>query len=200
MEESAAPKMIGRATFRLILYIVIYSIISIVANWLIGDFARKTFGLDLSLYSVYLNVGLLLLFGYLAISCIAEIAYWNAKMRYPHSTAFALKSVVRIIGIGALAAALAGGIAGGIAGVALGGFLGIVVGYASQNVLGQALAGLFILITRPFQIGDVIGVAGEEGTVEGIGMLFTVIRKADGTVTLIPNGLLVNNKIYRKPK
>jgi small-conductance mechanosensitive channel len=49
-------------------------------------------------------------------------------------------------------AAIAGGVAGGAAGVALGGFIGLVVGFASQQVLGQAVAGLFLLIARPFKI------------------------------------------------
>jgi len=45
-------------------------------------------------------------------------------------------------------------IAGGAAGVALGGFIGMVIGFASQQVLGQAISGLFILISRPFKISD----------------------------------------------
>ena len=38
------------------------------------------------------------------------------------------------------------------------------LGFASQQVLGQALAGLFLLLSRPFRIKDHISVTGEEGT------------------------------------
>jgi len=104
------------------------------------------------------------------------------------------------VGIGALAAAIAGGVAGGAAGVALGGFLGIVVGFASQQVLGQAIAGLFLLIARPFKIGDKVVIAGEDGVVEDVATLFTIVNKADGVKVLIPNSAIIGGKIYLKPK
>jgi small conductance mechanosensitive channel len=94
---------------------------------------------------------------------------------------------VKIIGVGALVAAIAGGVAGGAAGVALGGFIGLVVGFASQQVLGQAIAGLFILITRPLKIGDKVVLGGDEGIVEDVSTLFTTIVKPDGVKVLIPN-------------
>jgi hypothetical protein len=71
-------------------------------------------------------------------------------------------------------------VAGGAAGVALGGFIGLVVGFASQQVLGQAIAGLFILITRPLKIGDKVVLGGDEGIVEDVSTLFTAIVKPDG--------------------
>ncbi|MEM4745024.1 MAG: mechanosensitive ion channel, partial [Ignisphaera sp.] len=110
------------------------------------------------------------------------------------------RNVVRIIGVGAMVAAIAGGVAGGVAGVALGGFLGMVIGFASQQVLGQAVAGLFVLISRPFRIGDEVIVAGEEGIVDDVSTMFTVIKKSDGSRVLIPNTMIISGKIYIKPK
>lgn len=101
-----------------------------------------------------------------------------------------------IVGIGALLAGIAGGVAGGASGVALGGFLGIVIGFASQQVLGQAIAGLFLLIARPFKIGDYVVIAGEQGTVEDISAMFTIVRKDDGSIALVPSGMIVGSKIY----
>jgi len=71
-----------------------------------------------------------------------------------------------MVSIGAMVAAIAGG-----AGVALGGFLGMVVGFASQQVLGRAIAGPFLLMARPFKIGD--------GVVDDAVTLFTRVVKAD---------------------
>jgi small conductance mechanosensitive channel len=47
-------------------------------------------------------------------------------------------------------AALAGAVSGGAAAAALGGFIGLVKGFATQQVLGQAVAGTFLLLARPF--------------------------------------------------
>jgi len=47
--------------------------------------------------------------------------------------------------------------------VILGSFLGMVMGFASQQVLGRAIAGLFLLIARPFKVGDDVVIAGEDG-------------------------------------
>jgi small-conductance mechanosensitive channel len=76
----------------------------------------------------------------------------------------------------------------------------MVVGFASQQVLGQAIAGLFLLIARPFKIGDAVVIAGEDGVVDDVATLFTRVVKADGVVALIPNNAIIGGKIYLKPK
>lgn len=147
-------------------------------------------------YSTYIVIGLSLFFGYMILKSFSEIIYWSMRLRYPHSTSAAVRSITRLLGMGALAAAIAGGAAGGAAGVALGGFIGMVVGFATQQVLGQAIAGLFVLIARPVKIGDRVTAAGETGTVQDISTLFTTIEKDDGTTALIPNNMLIGSKIY----
>ena len=61
------------------------------------------------------------------------------------------------------------------------------------------MAGLFLLLSRPFRIKDHISVTGEEGTVEEITTLFTYVLKSDGTVAIIPNNTVFGNKIYLFP-
>ena len=84
--------------------------------------------------------------------------------------------------------------------MALGGFIGMVIGFSFQQVLGQTIAGLFLLIARPFKIGDSVIVAGEEGVVEVVTTLFTTIAKADGTKALIPSNTIIGGKIILKPR
>lgn len=139
-----------------------------------------------------------LVFGYLIVSAIAVFFYWSMRARYDHPTSAAVKSLVRILGVGALLASIAGGVAGGAAGVALGAFIGLVIGFASQQVMGQAISGMFLLLTRPFRIGDKAVLAGEEGVVEEISTLFTTIAKEDGTRVLIPNSSIIGAKIQLK--
>ncbi len=151
-------------------------------------------------YQVYVNVGLTLAFGYLIIVAFADTIYHFMRIKYTHDVARAFRNVFLIIGIGALITAIAGSIGGGLAGVSVGGFLGIVIGFATQQVMGQAVAGIFLLVARPFKISDHVNLLGEEGIVEDVSVLFTVIKKMDNTTTvLIPNNTILGNKIYVLP-
>ncbi|MEM2928600.1 MAG: mechanosensitive ion channel [Nitrososphaerota archaeon] len=184
---------------KIVFYIVLYVVIAAVVQWLFTSFLLQ-YGINIADYMAYVQILLAIAFGYLIVSGVATFFYWSMRAKYDHSTAAAIRNIVKIIGIGALVAAIAGGVAGGAAGVALGGFIGIVIGFASQQVLGQAVSGLFLLISRPFRIGDVVSLAGEDGIVDDVATLFTIVIKADGTKVLIPNNSIIGNKIYLKPK
>jgi len=196
--REAAAKASG-AVVKVVVYIVLYIIVAALARWFIRDFL-PTLKIDVTEYEVYVQILLAIAFGYLIVSGISQVFYWTLRPKYGHPTAAAVRNVVKLIGIGALAAAIAGAVAGGAAGVALGGFLGIVIGFATQQVLGQAVAGLFILLARPFKINDVVVVAGEEGVVEDISSLFTIVRKPDNVEVLIPNNAVIGGKIYIKQR
>lgn len=202
-EKTEAAKKAASSLATLIVWIVIYIIVAAVINSVLPQVLQKIFdykGLVLDPYGAYINIALALLFGYLIVRSFANFMYWSMRVRYPHQTAAAIRSIMMIVGIGALLAAIAGGVAGGAAGVALGGFLGIVIGFASQQVLGQAVAGLFLLLARPFRIGDYVSIAGEQGTVEDITALFTMVRKDDGTLVLIPSSAIIGGKVYHLKK
>lgn len=183
----------------LVMYIVLYVVVSALVRYVIS-MLLPGFGITIAEYEVYIQILLALAFGYLIVSAVARLFYWSTIGRYGHSTAAAIRNVVRIVGVGAMVAAIAGGVAGGAAGVALGGFLGMVVGFASQQVLGQAISGLFLLIARPFRIGDAVVIAGEDGIVDDVSTLFTKVSKADGVKVLIPNNAIIGGKVYLKPK
>ena len=75
----------------------------------------------------------------------------------------------------------------------------MVIGFAAQQTLSQALSGLFLLLIRPIKIGDKVTVAGETGVVEDISTMFTIVRREDGTRALIPNNSILGGKIYIHP-
>jgi len=184
-----------RSLTRLIVYIIIYAAVMAAFQWLEINIVPA-----LRSYSVYINVGLTLVFGYLIIVAFADTIYHFMRIKYTHDVAKAFRNVFLLIGVGALITAIAGAVGGGLAGVSVGGFLGIVIGFATQQVMGQAVAGLFLLISRPFKITDHVNLVGEEGIVEDISILFTVIKKMDNTTTvLIPNNMILGNKIYVLP-
>jgi len=195
MSQENIPSKIRSAMVSLVLWIALYIVVSALIFTALPSYIPGFKGL-FEPYSSYVGIGLALAFGYMIVRSVSNLVYWMLRLRHPHSTAAAVRSIFTILGIGALAAGIAGGAAGGAAGVALGGFIGMVVGFATQQVLGQAVAGLFVLLVRPVRIGDYVAVAGEQGVVEDITTLFTMIRKDDGTLALIPNNQLVGSKIY----
>ncbi len=197
--EVNIPKEVSKATVKVVIYIILYVVVAAVVQYIFTGLL-PSFKLKVAEYVVYAQILLAIAFGYIIIMGISNVVYWITRAKYDHPAAAAIRNVTRIVGIGALAAAIAGGVAGGAAGVALGGFLGIVVGFAVQQVLGQAVAGLFLLIARPFKIGDKAVLAGEDGVVEDIAALFTTVSKADGSKVLIPNNIIIGSKIYLKPK
>lgn len=72
---------------------------------------------------------------------------------------------------------------------------GVAIGFAFRDVLQNLLAGILILLTRPFRIGDQISQGGQEGTVEDIWVRATVLRTYDNRRILIPNASLFTDKI-----
>ncbi len=75
--------------------------------------------------------------------------------------------------------------------------------FALQDLLKNLVAGVYLLMERPFRIGDEISVAGYVGAVEDIHMRVTTLRTEGGEQVLIPNGILfssavTNNSAYRR--
>ena len=75
------------------------------------------------------------------------------------------------------------------------GVSGVAVGFAFRDILQNFLAGILILITEPFVIGDQIVFNDFEGTVEEIQTRATMIRTYDGTRIVIPNAELFTNSV-----
>jgi small conductance mechanosensitive channel len=180
-------KKISSSLLRVFFYVVLYVVVAAVLQWFFTAYLVG-FGIILVDYLGYVQVLTAVGLGYLIVNSLATFFYWSMRMKHDHPTSAAVRNIVKIIGV-----------AGGAAGVALGGFIGLVVGFASQQVLGQAIAGLFILITRPLKIGDKVVLGGDEGIVEDVSTLFTTIVKPDGVKVLIPNNSILGAKIYMKP-
>ncbi|MGC8584921.1 MAG: mechanosensitive ion channel domain-containing protein [Thermoplasmata archaeon] len=184
---------------KFIIWIALFIIVSALMQWIVNILLPK-FNIDIQNYILYINVTLTLIFGYFLISSFANIMYAFMKRKYAEDVAKPIRNVFMIIGFGALLTVIAGEVGGGLAGVSVGGFLGIVIGYATQQTLGQAVAGLFIMFSRALKHGELVTLTGDTGIVTDIGILFTEIVKDDNTKVLIPNNSLLGNKIYKIPK
>jgi small conductance mechanosensitive channel len=61
------------------------------------------------------------------------------------------------------------------------------IALALQGVLGNLAAGLTIIFTKPFRVGEYISIAGEEGLVEDVSLFSTTLRHSDLSSIVIPN-------------
>src|SRR4051812_5153821 len=68
---------------------------------------------------------------------------------------------------------------------------GIAIGVAWGGLLANFAAGAFLVVLRPFRVGDVVNAGGITGTVDEIGLFGTTINTPDNVRTIIGN-----NKIF----
>jgi small conductance mechanosensitive channel len=73
--------------------------------------------------------------------------------------------------------------------------VGIAIGAAWSGLLANLAAGVFLLILRPFKVGDLISAGGMLGTVEEIGLFVTRISTLDNVQTFISNGKVFSDTI-----
>ena len=76
------------------------------------------------------------------------------------------------------------------------GVAGAGVALAMQGVLANLVAGLTILLTRPFRVGDYISIAKEEGEVLDIRLSTTTLGHADLSRVVIPNRKIVGEILH----
>ncbi|CVK16632.1 small conductance mechanosensitive channel [Apibacter mensalis] len=72
---------------------------------------------------------------------------------------------------------------------------GLAVGMAMKDNLGNFAGGVMILFNKPIKIGDHILAQNQEGVVQSIGILYTVLTTSDNKTIYIPNGPLSTGSI-----
>jgi small-conductance mechanosensitive channel len=80
------------------------------------------------------------------------------------------------------------------------GFLALALSLAFQDILKNFIAGLFMLLERPFRLGDEITVDNHTGIVENIEMRATTLRTNEGEQVLIPNALVYTGTIINRTR
>ena len=78
----------------------------------------------------------------------------------------------------------------------------VAIGLAFQDILRNVLAGIWLLIERPFRLGDNIAVLDQSGTVDNITLRTTTLKTGDGRLAILPNlsafsNPVVNTSTYR---
>lgn len=76
------------------------------------------------------------------------------------------------------------------------GVAGAGVALAMQGVMSNLAAGLTIIFTRPFRVGEYIAIVGEEGQVQAIDLFSTTLGHADLSRVVIPNRKIVGEILH----
>jgi small conductance mechanosensitive channel len=72
---------------------------------------------------------------------------------------------------------------------------GVAIGAAWSGMLGNFAAGAFMLVLRPFKVGDFVQVGGVTGTVHELGLFGTTIVTPDNVLTLVGNGKVFGDTV-----
>ncbi len=149
----------------------------------------------------------------LAIKVLAAIAFWlvgrwligkvvgliQAGMNRNHVDPTLTKYLGSIVAI-ALNIALVLGILGyfGIETTSFAAMLagaGVAIGAAWSGLLGNFAAGAFMLVLRPFKVGDFVSIGGVTGTVHELGLFGTTLVTPDNVMTIVGNGKIFGDTI-----
>lgn len=143
---------------------------------------------------VAVAIGLIALVLVLLLAKAVERAL--ASTRADHVAVVLLSRIVRLLGIiGALLMTLA--IAGVEVGSVLAGLavIGVAVGLAVQGILENFVAGVILLVRKPFSAGDQVRSGEFEGTIDSMDLRVTRLIDYDGELILIPNRDVYNNAL-----
>ena len=150
-------------------------------------------------YIQYIQAILIFGLGYLIVNALSGVMYSYMRRFTDHPTAATVRTLVRIAGLAVLLSLIASVFnANPAAALTVGSFGGLVVGFATQTILSNVVAGIFLLLSRPYTFGDTITVAGQTGVVKEIRLMHLVLESTDGTrEILIPSGTVVTQIIHK---
>jgi small-conductance mechanosensitive channel len=168
---------------------------------LLGTILAITLSISASLvppdYLIYSQSAQVAIIGYLVIEIVANTVFKLAiAAQQSGQTAKSIRSLTRILGAIVVAAIVVSYLSQNAAiAASIGTISGLVVGFASQNLLGNMIAGMYLALTRPFKIGDMITVFGNSGKVYDIGLLNCELLMKNGDIVRAPSSSLLTTPI-----
>ena len=177
-----------RSLFKTITIMIIAVAAVVIASSLVGQLLDPRYG-------PFLKVVVAAIIGYFVINSLATVFY---KLSYDalKKDAEIIRILIRIIGAIIVISIIISFLSEDpIIAASIGTITAIVIGFASQNVLGNLISGLYLAITRPFRIGDRVTVFGNTGIVFDIGLLYSRLRTDEADIILAPNLSMVSTTI-----
>ena len=87
-----------------------------------------------------------------------------------------------------------------IVAASIGTISGLIVGFASQNIVGNIIACLYLALTIPFKLGDEITAFSSRGIIFDIGLISTKLHTQDNKIVLVPDSSLVTTTVVLNKK
>ena len=177
-----------RSLFKTITIMIIAVAVVIVASSFIEHMLEHRYG-------PYLKIGVVAIIGYLVVNSLANVFYrlsYDALKNNAEIIRILIKIIGAIIVISIIISYLS---QDPLIAASIGTITAIVIGFASQSVLGNLISGLYLAITRPFRIGEKVTVFGNTGVIYDIGLLYSKLRTYEGDIILAPNTSMITTTI-----
>jgi small-conductance mechanosensitive channel len=172
--------------------IIILSIIFTIAFVTIHYFLKPMIPKDYLMLLQSIQVSIL---GYFVIE-ITSNAFHDLTYDYLKDTSKSIKILMRILGSMVIIAIIISYLSNDpVVAASIGTISGLIVGFASQNIIGNIIAGLYLAILRPFKLGDEITAFSNTGIIFDIGLISTKLYTSDNKIVLVPNSSLVTTTI-----
>jgi small conductance mechanosensitive channel len=186
--NSSSAEKKQRSLFKIITIMIIVVAVVVAASSLIEQFLEHRYG-------PYLKIGVVAVIGYFVINSLANVFY---KLSYDalKNNAEIIRILIRIIGAIIVISVIISYLSQDpLIATSIGTITAIVIGFASQNVLGNLISGLYLAITRPFRIGEKVTMFGNTGIIYDIGLMYSRLRTDEGDIILAPNISMVTTTI-----
>ena len=141
---------------------------------------------------------ILIFITFLVISLVIDKVLKNIALRFDTSAydSFRLmsncqKAILLFIGLVLAISKLGFDIGALVAGLGLTSF---ALGFVLKDAISNLVAGVMIVLYKPVKLGDRIDITGSKGQVVDLNLRYITV-KTEGITHLIPNSLLLNNKI-----
>jgi small-conductance mechanosensitive channel len=201
---SLAPAAVNLGRAVLIVAWLLFTLQSFRIYRPVSSFALTVLTYEFKLGELTLSLGSLL-----AFAAATWAAFWIAKtirqvlaedilptLSLPRGVGNSVSSLSYyvILFLGLLAALAAAGFQVGQLTLVFGA-LGVGIGFGLQDVVRNFVAGLILMFERPIQRGDTVELAGMVGIVREIGLRATTVTTFDGADVVVPNGMLIADKL-----
>ncbi len=140
------------------------------------------------------------IFGYFVIEIVSN-TFHDLTYDYFKDTSKSIKILIRISGAIIIIAIIISYLSNDpIVAASIGTISGLIVGFASQNIIGNIIAGLYLALIRPFKLGDEITAFSYTGIIFDIGLISTKLYTQDNKIVLVPNSSLVTTTLVLNKK
>ena len=143
----------------------------------------------------YVKIAEIVIVGYFFVEIVSNLVF-RVTSSYFGDTSHSIKVFMRIASAIIIAAIIISYLSRDpLVAASITTITGLVIGFASQSLIGNLIAGLYLASTRPFKVGDNITVFGHTGLIYEIGLLYSRLLSDTGDTIIASNNSLVSATI-----